>query len=169
MHTAVFVRFLKWARIVGHLSSPFAIFLHWLNHSLFPPKSCTVFLNLSLLTSYLTTSCSELHILFLIGRIYLFCAYCTISYWKPMLYQISFWVVWRKYKGCSMQNQPSQQTIWAASDKATTQVDELNRLLLPFIKWGYYHHSNHIESSIVNVENTEVPTVRVQRLPVWML
>ena len=39
MHTTIFVRFLKWARIVGHLSCPFAISL--LNHSLFPLKSCT--------------------------------------------------------------------------------------------------------------------------------
>ena len=39
MHTTIFVRFLQWARRVGHLSCPFAIFL--LNHSLFPPKRCT--------------------------------------------------------------------------------------------------------------------------------
>ena len=41
MHTTIFIRFLKWARIVGRLSCPYAIFL--LNHSLFPPKSCDVF------------------------------------------------------------------------------------------------------------------------------
>ena len=39
MHTTVFVLFLKWVRIVGHLSSLFDIFL--LNHSLFPLKNCT--------------------------------------------------------------------------------------------------------------------------------
>ena len=39
-------------------------------------------------------------------------------------------------------------------------------MLLPFIKLGYYNHPNHMKSSIGNVENTEFPAVRVQRLPV---
>ena len=88
MHTTIFVRFLKWAKITGHLSCLLGFF-YW-TIAYFLPKVVQMFLNLSLLTSYLTTFCKELHILFLICRICLFRAYCTIDYWKFMLYQSSF-------------------------------------------------------------------------------
>ena len=57
MHTIICVRFLKLARIVGHLSCPFAFFL--LNHSLFRPISCADVFKPVIVDQLLTTSCLE--------------------------------------------------------------------------------------------------------------
>ena len=99
MHTTIYVRFLKWARIVGHLSCPFAIFQ--LNYSLFPPKNCTdvfepiiidqLFDNFLFGTSYFIPHLQNLFILLCLLRYLLLEVCVTSDFFLSSTEEIQIW------------------------------------------------------------------------------
>ena len=99
-HTTIFVRFLKWARKIGHLSSTYAIFPKWLNHSLFPLKSYTDVFEPVIIDQLFDNFCfGTSHFFLHLQNLFI------LVIEKLMLYQIFFQVVCRKYKYGCVQNQ----------------------------------------------------------------